>query len=106
MQVTAAPAVRETPGDRIVEVSIPRSQNRLAHVAAAVLLGLSGLLLHACSKLGVHGVALENQRPTVELSQVPVPGDTAGTYVYELSWAAFDADGRITRFQYAVDPPA
>jgi hypothetical protein len=70
---------------------------------AAVLLVVLGV---SCSKPMLHGVAIANERPTVELSQVPLAGDTAGTYVYELSWAGFDADGHILRFQYAVDPPA
>src|SRR5262249_2405961 len=60
----------------------------------------------ACSKQGLHGVLSPNQPPTIELTQTPVPNDTSGTYVYELSWAGFDPDGRIVRFQYAVDPPS
>lgn len=60
----------------------------------------------SCSRQGVHGLAILNQRPTVELSQVPVPSETTGTYVYELSWAGFDPDGRVTGFFYAVDPPS
>ena len=63
-------------------------------------------LLSSCSERTIQGIHVLNQRPTVELSQVPVPADTMGTFVYELSWAGFDADGRIARFQYVVDPPS
>lgn len=65
--------------------------------------------LPACSKKqlgGLAGLAVPNLPPTIELSQVPAPADTAGTYVYELSWAGFDPDGRVVRFFYAIDPPS
>ena len=52
------------------------------------------------------GLPAPNAAPSVELSQVPAAGDTAGTYVYELSWAGFDSDGRVAGFAYAVDPPS
>jgi len=67
---------------------------------------LAALLLASCGKQEIHGIHVPNEPPTVELSQVPVPADTAGTYVYELSWAGFDPDGRIDRFHYSVDPPS
>ena len=73
---------------------------RLAFAVIAACAALS------CSKQQLGGIALPNQPPTVELSQVPAAGDTAGTYVYELSWAGFDPDGRVTGFAYAVDPPS
>jgi len=80
---------------------------RIRRALLAVIVSLGpGLWLASCAKPTLHGVAVLNQAPTVELSQVPVPADTAGTYVYELSWAGFDADGRIERFQYSVDPPS
>ena len=63
----------------------------------------------ACSKkqlAGVAGLAIPNLPPTVELSQVPAPADTSGTYVYELSWAGFDPDGRVVKFFYTIDPPS
>jgi hypothetical protein len=87
---------------RIAELS------RVRLLAALLAVVVAGSLC-GCSKkqlAGVAGVALPNLPPTVELSQVPAPGDTAGTYAYELSWAGFDPDGRVTRFFYAVDPPS
>jgi hypothetical protein len=77
---------------------------RAAHAAPWLL--SATLLLASCSKQELHGLHVPNLAPTVELSQVPVPADTAGTYVYEVSWAGFDPDGRIARFQYTVDPPS
>jgi hypothetical protein len=67
---------------------------------------LAALLPVACSKQGLGGVLHANQPPTVRLTQVPAPGDTTGTYAYEVSWAGFDPDGRVVRFFYAVDPPS
>ena len=83
-----------------------RSCVRLTVVLLAVLAAFS---VFACSKkqlAGVAGVAIPNLPPTVELSQAPATADTAGTYVYELSWAGFDPDGRVVRFFYAIDPPS
>jgi hypothetical protein len=62
--------------------------------------------LAGCSSAKLGGLLLPNQPPTVELSQVPATSDTAGTYAYEVSWAGFDADGRVVRFWYTVDPPS
>jgi hypothetical protein len=47
-----------------------------------------------------------NAPPSVQLTQVPAPADTSGTYAYEVSWAGFDPDGRVAFFEYAVDPPS
>src|SRR5690349_11921470 len=57
-----------------------------------------------CDKVGVHGSVVPNTPPTVQLTQVPAPADTSGTYAYEVSWAGFDPDGRVAFFEYAVDP--
>ena len=65
----------------------------------------ASLAIPACSKLGVHGTMLPDQRPTVELSQAPAPAGVPAAYAYEISWAGFDADGRVDHFLYAVDPP-
>lgn len=75
--------------------------------AFAVVLALIALaLIQSCSQQKLGGLVLPNQPPTVELSQVPAPADTSGTYVYELSWAGFDADGRVVGYFYTLDPPS
>jgi hypothetical protein len=67
---------------------------------------LGVLLLASCSSRTPLQIAIPNASPTVELTQVPAAADTLGTYVYEVSWAGFDPDGRIAGFRYAVDPPS
>ena len=42
--------------------------------------------------------------PEVQLTAAPRPGGTT-TFVVQLSWSAFDPDGQVVRFDYAVDPP-
>ena len=64
--------------------AIPHVQTRTWLVLAAAAVFTSALT--GCSKPILHGVAVANQRPTIRLSQFPVPNDTTGTYVYELSW--------------------
>lgn len=64
------------------------------------------IALCGCGREGLHGVVVPNQPPSVQLTQVPAPADTAGTYAYEVSWAGFDPDGRIAFFEYTVDPPS
>jgi hypothetical protein len=59
-----------------------------------------------CGQVKFGGTLLPNQPPTVSLTQVPANADTTGTYAYEISWAGFDADGRVVEYQYTVDPPS
>jgi hypothetical protein len=49
-------------------------------------------------------IALPNLLPEVELTAAPRPGGTT-TFVVHLSWSAFDPDGQVQRFVYALDPP-
>jgi hypothetical protein len=86
------------------ETAIERQGPKKRALAASWLL-LCFAAIPGCSRQGIHGTVLPNQPPTVELTQVPAPADTAGTYAYEVSWAGFDADGRIGFFEYVVDPP-
>jgi len=69
-------------------------------------LALSSLLVFALAGCGHSpaSVALPNLLPEVQLTAAPRPGGTS-TFVVSLSWSAFDADGQIQRFIYAVDPP-
>ena len=49
---------------------------------------------------------VENQRPVVRLTYAPVDTTQREFYVYRMYWTGFDADGRVIRFEYAVDPPS
>jgi hypothetical protein len=48
---------------------------------------------------------MPNLLPEVKLTAAPRPGGTT-TFVVALSWSAFDPDGQVVRFAYAIDPPA
>jgi hypothetical protein len=73
---------------------------------AAVM--LAGLLVVAasvgCEKAGVK-FFIPNQRPTVELTAAPVSTADTAWYSYKMNWSGSDADGRVERFEYAIDPP-
>jgi hypothetical protein len=71
-------------------------------LALAVLAGLGSF---GCSK-DLKSTILPNQRPTIRLTYAPVDTTQAEFYVYKMNWVGFDADGRIVRFEYAVDPPS
>jgi len=75
-------------------------------VAVRALVTVVIVAAAGCGKMKLGGTLLPNQPPTVELTQVPAPADTDGTYAYEVSWSGFDADGRVVRFWYTVDPPS
>ena len=72
-----------------------------------VLLALAIALLAAagCSA-PLRKQLAENQRPTVRLTYAPVDTTQREFYVYRMYWTGFDADGRVVRFEYAVDPPS
>jgi hypothetical protein len=77
--------------------------------ARAAILCAASLVVAAsfgCSKQGGGIVLYPNQRPTVDLTAAPVStGDTAW-YSYRINWSGTDADGRVVRFEYAIDAPA
>ena len=64
----------------------------------------AALWLAACSKTAPIPLS-PNQRPTLELTQAPVSVSQPFFYGYELRWAGYDADGSISYFRYAIDPP-
>jgi len=72
---------------------------RLAPLPALCLLVLAGCSQHTASLL------LPNELPRVELTAAPLPGDET-RYVVRLDWSAYDPDGSIVRFEWALDPPA
>jgi hypothetical protein len=65
----------------------------------ALLLSLS----LACEKK-ITEIVVPNLRPSVELSVSPLPDDEV-FYTVLFRWFAFDEDGEIDHFLYAVDPP-
>ena len=66
---------------------------------------LAGLGSYGCSKT-LKNTILPNQRPTMRLTYAPVDTTQAEFYTYKMNWVGFDADGRVTRFEYAIDPPS
>jgi hypothetical protein len=78
-------------------------QSRSA-VAAALVLSLT-VLLAGCSKDRLRATAMENQQPTVRLTQAPTPSPNPTYYAYELYWTGFDPDGAVDHYRYCVDPP-
>jgi hypothetical protein len=70
-------------------------------LALAALLGLGGA---GCSKQLQHTV-LQNQPPTVRLTWAPIDTQSEVFYIYKLNWVGYDPDGRVIRFEYAIDPP-
>ena len=68
------------------------------------LAALVGLWSAGCSKQ-LRNTVIPNQAPTVRLTWAPIDTKTAAFYIYKMNWVGYDPDGRVTRFEYAVDPP-
>src|SRR5688572_10396496 len=47
-----------------------------------------------------------NQRPVIELTRAPYNESTRFEYSYRMNWLAYDPDGRVEYFLYAIDPPS
>ncbi|MCC6349361.1 MAG: hypothetical protein IT347_07210 [Candidatus Eisenbacteria bacterium] len=79
---------------------------RLSFGRAALL--CAGFLLAAatfgCDKPGVKFL-IPNERPSVDLTAAPVSSADTAWYSYKMNWSGFDPDGRVERFEYAIDPP-
>ena len=75
---------------------------RAAVLCAGLLLALGAL---GCEKSVMRGTFVPNRRPTVELTAAPVSATDTAWYSYHLYWSGNDEDGRIDRFEYAIDPP-
>ena len=78
------------------------------HAAPQILLALAvlaGLGSAGCSQ-DLKDTILPNERPTVRLTYAPVDTTQAEFYTYKLYWVGFDPDGRVVRFEYAIDPPS
>ena len=76
--------------------------------ARAAILCAASLVVAAsfgCSKKGGVQFFVPNQRPTVDLTAAPVSVADTAWYSYKINWSGNDADGRVERFQYVIDPP-
>jgi hypothetical protein len=83
-------------------VSVRRIRPALA-LGAAALLALAALA--GCGSGKYTGVLPANQRPEIELTQVPASTTEPYFYAYEVRWAGFDSDGGVDHYLYCVDPP-
>ncbi|MEP7028368.1 MAG: hypothetical protein ABI960_07225 [Candidatus Eisenbacteria bacterium] len=82
--------------------SLPRVRSSRAPRSSLAAL-LVALLAAGCARSPV-SIALPNLLPVVQLTAAPRPGGET-TFQVHLSWSAFDPDGQVERFVYAVDPP-
>ena len=73
--------------------------------SAAVLAFALAAVLAGCAKDRLRAALLENQQPTVRLTQAPTPSSSPTYYAYELYWTGFDPDGAVDHYRYCVDPP-
>ncbi len=87
----------------------PRGARRLRpSPAPATRLLLAGLALALSMGCGreLRDTLVANERPTVRLTYAPVDTTQREFYLYQMYWTGFDADGRVVRYEYAVDPPS
>jgi hypothetical protein len=77
----------------------------LAHRTAWSGLVLVALVVLAgCGTGGTGGSRIGNVRPQIEISSGPLEGSEE-IYSVRMNWFAYDRDGQVTRYIYAVDPP-
>jgi len=72
-------------------------------LAATAWLAVAALVA-GCGGRAPTAVATPNQLPHAQLTAAP-KGGTATSFVVQLAWSAFDPDGQVVRFVYALDPP-
>ncbi len=82
------------------EVSLMR--NRSLAVLGMLLVPIA-VALWGCSNGGLSGAQIDNLRPSVEMSNAPIEGDTT-FYSVRINWFASDPDGQVTHYLYAEDP--
>jgi hypothetical protein len=70
-----------------------------------LLVGVAAAFSAGCSKQGKKVMDVANQRPTVRLTSAPFNDGSAYFYAYRLNWSGYDPDGRVVKYQYAIDPP-
>jgi hypothetical protein len=80
-------------------------RNRAVTPVLLMLVVLAGLGSFGCSQ-SLKNTILPNERPTMRLTYAPVDTTHAEFYTYQMYWTGFDADGRVVRYEYAIDPPS
>ncbi|MFM8558977.1 MAG: hypothetical protein ACKOC6_05160, partial [bacterium] len=85
-----------------------RNRSLRAALVAGATAVLAALALVGCSGDKISTTRFTNQPPTVELTNAPVSADRSNPYfyAYRVNWAGNDPDGRIDRYEYAIDPTA
>ena len=80
--------------------------NRMSSSLRARLLLSLLLLVPVLSGCGhkATGTLVPNERPNIKITDSPISG-TETFYSVRINWAASDADGQVTRYIYATDPP-
>ncbi len=77
------------------------SYGRLAVLCAGLLAAIAA---SGCDKPGVKFL-VPNERPSVDLTAAPLSQADTSWYAYKMNWSGNDPDGRVVRFEYAIDPP-
>jgi hypothetical protein len=73
--------------------------------ATLVVAGLAlALFAGSCGKKPGTIRIIPNERPRITLTAAPVNQADTAYYAYKLSWSGYDPDGRISYYQYAIDP--
>ncbi len=62
---------------------------------------LAAWLIGSCAE-SPSGFLIPNQRPTVAISAGPIR-DSVSVFIMTFNWNATDTDGRVERFEYAID---
>ncbi len=75
-----------------------------ACLIACVLAVLTCAVANGCGARGPASALVPNLLPTVELTGAP-QADSTTYFTVQFHWAAFDPDGQVVGFVYAVDPP-
>jgi len=80
----------------------PQSSASRLVAALAVILAVAAF---GCGKSGIGSIGpLLNDRPTIRLTAAPVNEADTAFFAYEIHWSAYDSDGRIDHYEYAIDP--
>jgi len=81
---------------------LPRAPRFIGTVLCAWL----AATVAGCGHKSLHLPVVVNQPPRLRLTQAPMGSSSPYFYSYEFFWTAFDPDGRVDHYLYAVDPPS
>ncbi len=74
-------------------------------VAAALAAWILSSVVAGCGKTFGIQPLFHNSRPSVTLTAAPVNTADTAWYSYDIHWSGYDADGRVVRYDYAIDAP-